>query len=143
MTDNKGRLLLSQNVSDDDPSTWAIASDTLVKQAEQLARANHLLNVTCKKEEKLPNALTVTSGTMKDGNPDRIIETDGQGKVVEGEAVYISLTNNGDHTAHVSAFDINVSGRSRWYRTLMSLQIEHTISALASSGTSRNAGDFL
>lgn len=111
LTDSKGRRLLSQQVSDDNPKTWASASDTLVKQAEQLARANHLLNITCKEKEKLSHALSVTFGTMKEGKPHRIVETDGEGKVTEGEQVYISITNNGPDTTHISAFDINVSGK--------------------------------
>ncbi|KAJ0297543.1 hypothetical protein COL516b_010589 [Colletotrichum fioriniae] len=111
LLDDKGRLLLSQKVSDDDPQTWANASKALVKQAEQLARANHLLNLKCKQHEKLEHGLIVTFGTMKGREPDRIIPTDGRGVVMDGDKIYVSLRNNGHRTVRASAFDINVRGK--------------------------------
>ncbi|KAK7446454.1 hypothetical protein CaCOL14_010863 [Colletotrichum acutatum] len=111
LLDDKGRQLLSQKVSDDGPQTWANASKALVKQAEQLARANHLLNLTCKQHEKLDHDLAVTFGTMKGGKPDTIIPTDGKGVVMDGDKIYISLRNNGSRTVCVYAFDINVKGK--------------------------------
>lgn len=111
LSDNNGRMLLSQQVSDDHPSTWARASETLVRQAEQLARANHLLSITCNEEEKLSHALAVTFGAMRDRRPDRSIATDGRGQASEGERVYMLLTNNGARTVHASVFDINVRGK--------------------------------
>ncbi|KAI8296388.1 hypothetical protein K4K59_004021 [Colletotrichum sp. SAR11_240] len=62
-------------------------------------------------EEKLDHRLTVDFGTMKDWERQQSIALDGKGEVIEGESVYISLTNDGTKTVHVSAFDINVSGK--------------------------------
>lgn len=111
LTDNQGRLLLSEQVSDEDPYTWKKASDTLVKQAEQLAKANQLLSLNPKREEKLEHRLTLDFGTMKNQERQHSIVLDGKGEVFENESICISLTNNGTKTVHVSAFDINVSGK--------------------------------
>ncbi|KAJ3959931.1 hypothetical protein N0V92_003427 [Colletotrichum tropicale] len=62
-------------------------------------------------EEKLDHRLTVDFGTMKDWERQQSIALDGKGEVFEGESVYISLINDGTKTVHVSAFDINVSGK--------------------------------
>ncbi|KAH0439225.1 hypothetical protein CcaCcLH18_03020 [Colletotrichum camelliae] len=110
LSDDAGRLLLSTTASDGGLTTWAAASESLVKHAEQLARANHLLRLTCSDDEKLGHALTITFGTIEKERPCRVVDADGGGEVTEGDHVYISLQNNGANTVYVSVFDINVSG---------------------------------
>ncbi|RSL79939.1 hypothetical protein CEP52_017457 [Fusarium oligoseptatum] len=112
LSTGQGVQLASQQASDEDPSSWENVSNDLVKQAEQLAKAQHLQALTCDGlDEKLEHHLAVTFGTVKCGKAHRIIEQDGSGSVAEDELVYISLKNNGAGTVYASVFDINVAGK--------------------------------
>ncbi|KAK2051830.1 hypothetical protein LY76DRAFT_688178 [Colletotrichum caudatum] len=113
LANGQGVQLASRHLSDGQTCARAIASKDLVKQAEQLARAQHLLSLTCadSSDEKLEHSLSVTFGTVKDGQPDRNIMQDGTGFVTEGERVYISLMNNGSKEVYVSVFNINAAGK--------------------------------
>jgi hypothetical protein len=109
---SQGVKLASRQVSDSDPSSWKNASNDLVKQAEQLARAQHLKALPChSQDEKLKHDLAVTFGTVKQGESDRIVKQDGSDSIAEGDSVYILLENNGSGKVYTSVFDINVAGQ--------------------------------
>ncbi|KAH0829396.1 hypothetical protein FOPE_10150 [Fonsecaea pedrosoi] len=109
---SQGIQLASRQVVDHDPGSWTSASNDLVAQVEQLARAQHLLALTCERpDEKLEHCVAVTFGAVNLGKFGRIIAQDGSGVVTENEPVYISLKNDGATTVYVSIFNVNVAGR--------------------------------
>ncbi|KAK1854765.1 hypothetical protein CCHR01_02576 [Colletotrichum chrysophilum] len=67
----------------------------------------HLLSLACNRHEKLQHTLYVTFGVKKNRRPDKIIEMDGEGKLIEGDHVYISFRKNSVNTVYVSVFDVN------------------------------------
>ncbi|KAK2053282.1 hypothetical protein LY76DRAFT_288152 [Colletotrichum caudatum] len=113
LVNGQGVQLASRYISDKDSSSLAVISKDLVKLAEQLARAKHLLSLTYAQssDEKLEHNLSIIFGTVKNGQHDRVVTQDGNGYVIEGEPVYISLTNNGSENIHVSVFNVNVAGK--------------------------------
>ncbi|KAK2049551.1 hypothetical protein LZ31DRAFT_590571 [Colletotrichum somersetense] len=114
LVNGQGVQLASRYISDEDSSSLAVVlSKDLVERAEQLARAQHLLALTCAdgSDEKLEHSLSVTFGTVKNSQHDRVVTQDGNGYVIEGERVFVSLTNNGSKNIYASVFDINVVGK--------------------------------
>ncbi|KAK8255726.1 caspase domain-containing protein [Phyllosticta capitalensis] len=105
LTNNQGLQLASRPISEGDHKS-------LIEQAEQLARAQHLLALRCDNPfEQLEHCLSVTIGTVPDNTPGRLISQDGSGFVVHGESIYISLQNDGTNQVYVSVFNINVAGK--------------------------------
>ncbi|KAK8244645.1 caspase domain-containing protein [Phyllosticta capitalensis] len=112
LVNNQGVLLASRSISETDSCPESNASKDLVERAEQLARAQHLLTLTCEDpEEKLEHRIDVMLGTVRARKPERLIDQDGSGLVAHGERVYISLQNNGTNRVYVSVFNINVAGK--------------------------------
>jgi hypothetical protein len=104
----QGVRLASQPIIDGSLSS----PSKLIKSAEQLAKAQHLASLTCNSAaEKLDHKVSVVFGTVKHGESDRIVEHDGSGSVTDQDHIFISLTNDGPQTVHVSAFDISVTGK--------------------------------
>jgi hypothetical protein len=85
----------------------------LLKSAEQLARAQHLLALRNETpDEVLQHCLGVEFGLVENNSHlGRIIRQDGTDSVIEDDRVYIKLVNNGSEAIHVWVFDINVVGR--------------------------------
>jgi hypothetical protein len=85
----------------------------LLKSAEQLARAQHLLalgNETS--DDVLQHRVGVEFGLVENNcSRGRIIRQDGTDSVIEDDRVYIELVNNGTETVYVWVFDINAVGR--------------------------------
>ena len=92
------------------PSKDLFAS--ILKTAEQMARAQHLLALTgsLDPESKLNNHLEIQMGIVKDRIPVRQVECNGTGRVRSGERIYIRLRNHGRQTIYVSVFSVNVAG---------------------------------
>jgi hypothetical protein len=83
----------------------------IVREAEHLARAQHLLSIQNSHETALQHRVAVDVGWVNHGRPgeDRL-EHNGDGCLTEDDRIFIRLTNNGDSTVYVSAFDVNVAG---------------------------------
>jgi hypothetical protein len=83
----------------------------IVKKAEHLARAQHLLSIQNGHETALQHKVVVDVGWVKDKRlgEDRL-EHNGGGYLTEGDCIFIKLANRGHSTVYVSVFDINVAG---------------------------------
>lgn len=92
------------------PSTDSF--DSILKVAEQMARAQHLLALTgsLDRDSKLNSQLEIQIGVVMDRTQVRQIERDGTGRVQPGERIYIRLRNHGRQTIYVSVFNVNIAG---------------------------------
>lgn len=95
----------------DNQTSWRMAFNDVIVNAEKLARAQHLLALRGENQELLNHSIETTFGIVEQGQAGRTIRTDGSDYVTEGDLVYVSLKNTGDRTVYVSVFDINVAGR--------------------------------
>lgn len=112
LTNNQGVRLASRQVLETDPVQAPNAINYLLGQAEQLARAQHILTLRCDDpEERFEHRLAVEFGTVRARTRDRIVNQDGSGYIAHGESIYISLENNGAESVFVSVFNINVAGK--------------------------------
>ncbi|OQV00565.1 Caspase domain-containing protein [Cladophialophora immunda] len=93
------------------PSEEEVAQ--LLKSAEQLARAQHLLSLEHEAtDEILQHRVEVTVQLVGDqSSPGRVLGQDGAGSLTEGDRIVISLLNDGYETVYVSVFDINAVGK--------------------------------
>lgn len=85
----------------------------VLRAAEQLARAQHLLNLTCDDSgERLMNhGCRVIISRQQEGGSEQIIEQDGTGRITAGDFIRIKLRNDGAQRVYASLFDINVAGK--------------------------------
>jgi hypothetical protein len=95
------------------PNPSVDETSRLLKSAEQLARAQHLLALRNEtSNEVLQHRVGVEFGLVeKNWSRGRIIRQDGTDSVIEDDRVYIELVNNGTETVYVWVFDINAVGR--------------------------------
>ncbi|KAJ3455469.1 hypothetical protein MRS44_016951 [Fusarium solani] len=107
----KGVQIASQQIPDNE-TTSATVFGELIRDAEILAKAQHLLRLRCENpQEVLGHGLKVEFGTVHEGGAIRPIEQDGSGFITDGDRVYVSLYNTGAGTVYVSVFDVNVAGK--------------------------------
>jgi len=83
----------------------------IVRKAEHLARAQHLLSIQNGHETALQHKVVVDVGWINDGKPgEHRLEHNGDGCLTEDDRIFIKLANSGHSTVYVSVFDINVAG---------------------------------
>ncbi|KAL4744708.1 caspase domain-containing protein [Aspergillus terricola var. indicus] len=83
----------------------------IVMAAEQLARAQHLLNLNLQTGEvPLEHHLDVRVGLVENGEAKGSIDHDGKAILFEHDLLYISLSNKGAATVYVWVFDVNCAG---------------------------------
>jgi hypothetical protein len=83
----------------------------IVKKAEHLARAQHLLSIQNGHETALQHKVVMDVGWVTDGRPgENRLEHNGDGCLTEDDRIFIKLANRGHSTVYVSVFDINVVG---------------------------------
>ncbi len=88
----------------------ARALEGIVKQAETLGRAQHLLELGKVHEgDSLRHGVRVEAGRFVGGDW-RMVRSDEPVKVVEGESVCVKVKNEGSEVVFVSGFGINVAG---------------------------------
>ncbi|RAH84819.1 hypothetical protein BO86DRAFT_376995 [Aspergillus japonicus CBS 114.51] len=104
-----GIQIAAQQLPDDVSS--AAAFTTIVRAAEHLARAQHLLALQSgKDDEALRQNVETEIGIVYQGDRGRIIPQNGSGTLVEHDRIYIRLTNRGTSTVYVTVFGINKAG---------------------------------
>jgi hypothetical protein len=107
----KGVQIASRQILDNQ-ITSATGFAEIIRDAEILAKAQHLLRLRCENpQEVLNHGLKVEFGTVHQGNSGRPIEQDGSGFITEGDRIYVSLHNTGKDIVYVSVFDVNVAGK--------------------------------
>jgi hypothetical protein len=105
---NRGVQLASHHFTD---KTLQAAVEAAVRDAERLARAQHLLKLESgTEEEALHPTVEIEFGLVHNGHRNMLKEN-GEASVTEKERVYVSLRNKGDGTVFVSVFDVNVAGK--------------------------------
>jgi Caspase domain len=110
LVNHHGVQLASQGWNGDETDTVSMMK--MVRSAEQLARAQHLLSLSCETpEEALDHNLDLQLALVGDGKPGRRVHNDGADHINEGDRVCLILQNNGDSTVYVSVFNINVAGK--------------------------------
>lgn len=83
----------------------------IVKKAEHLARAQHLLSIQNGHKNALQHKVVVDVGWINDGRPgENRLEHNGGGCLTEDDRIFIKLANRGHSTVYVSVFDTNVTG---------------------------------
>jgi hypothetical protein len=104
-----GAQIASREIGDLMTSPQAFTS--IVKVAEQVARAQHLLGLRCENPKELLNhRVDITFGLVACGKRGRTIPQHEKNYVTEQDRVFISLQNNGASTVYISVFDLNVAG---------------------------------
>ncbi len=99
----------SLETDEENPTARALAE--IVKRAETLGKAQHLLGLKCGQPgDLLEHELHVDFGTVVEGVT-RPVQQDGGGIVQEEDRVYISLRNDGGNALYVLVFDVNVAGK--------------------------------
>jgi hypothetical protein len=86
--------------------------DIIVDDAEQIARSQHLLNLTCLDSKfSIKDEIEIKVGIAENEISARELEMDGTARVKDGDRIYISLHNHGKERVYVSVYNINVSGK--------------------------------
>src|SRR5947209_10437264 len=84
----------------------------MVRVAEQFARAQHLLSLSCEAlEDALDHNLDLILARVSDGKPGRRVHNNGTDHITEGDRVSLVSQNNGDSTVYASVLDIDVAGK--------------------------------
>lgn len=87
------------------------ALGNIVRVAEQLGRAQHLLALGCERQQdELEHKVKTAVGLVDNGKPGEEFRQDGKDTVMDNDRIYISIKNNGTKTVYVSVLNINVKG---------------------------------
>jgi len=79
---------------------------SIVQKAEQIARAQYLLNLECNDPQyQLAHDVKFKVGIVEDGSQGRAVTPEGGGSL-PGEAIYIHLKNSGKETVYAYIFDV-------------------------------------
>jgi hypothetical protein len=110
LINHHGVQLASQGWNGDERDTASMMK--MVRSAEQFARAQHLLSLSCETpEEALDHNLDLNLALVTNGILGRRVHNNGTDHISEGDRVCLLLQNNGDSRVYVSVFNINVAGK--------------------------------
>lgn len=108
LSTKSGVKLMRQKTSDN--VLTERACDELVRAAERLARAQHLLALAPEAEDMLGHTVTLTIAKVNNNKPGDLVNADKGGFVTDTDRIFILLRNEGETSLFASIFAVNVCG---------------------------------
>lgn len=121
---NYGVAISSQKIPGPGGDVPSAVYGRILRDAEQLARAQHLLTLkNMNILASITTPLSISVGVVEKMKRARQVETDGTGWLYPEERICVSLTNNGNEKCYVHVFNVNVSGEISLVTTLFGMGV--------------------